>query len=634
MNYFKFSLLVFIITLTQNIFALDKNDYQKMAQLTCDQLNGKTDYDYEKNYSSKLKEKFSKQYLDTVFIQLKDAFGKCLSFKFPEFNDDPTKVYIITDKKISANDQNITVKWTNVLDEYGVITSFYQNGYVDETKIEKKELMVEMSDGVKLQTIIYKAFGDNGKAPVVLTRTPYLEKIPWETKAKYFIKRGYTFVIQSIRGMYGSEGSYKLFSAKEGDDGFDTINWIAQQSFCDGNVAITGTSYDGFTSLAAGVKNPKALKLIFTGGAPSQQFYNVFRVNGTIHSLMLDYLRYKFDPSGPVFTPNYIEMVNEKLLARDDQENFDEILFGIDIPEWNNFIEAQRTHDKNYFKERSVFEKIKDINVPTYHIAGMVGDGDLLDTVSNFIKADKHSPYKNQHRLILGEWGHGGSTPYGEIGTGQYIYKRYDSVLAHYLKKIYSRYTKEPRVVVKSLKGEGFITGDRYPIPSNTAKMFLTNEGLSNQKDTNPEGSNYLFLPLSANSPEQMITFSYKFNEDVYLWGPTIFNLFFTFNTPQMDLMVYFEKIDDAGNEIFLGNGVNARVVENNSSIVNVELKTEPLFGKIKTGESIKITVTSNIFPTFFRNKNNSDRSEYLEADITLLNSIEYPSSVTFNLEP
>ena len=79
--------------------------------------------------------------------------------------------------------------------------------------------------------------------PVVLLRTPY-NRIPYASGAPEFARRGYAFVVQDCRGRYGSQGEFIPWLSEE-NDGLDTLDWIASQSWCNGRVGMYGDSYLG-----------------------------------------------------------------------------------------------------------------------------------------------------------------------------------------------------------------------------------------------------------------------------------------------------------------------------------------------------------------------------------------------------
>jgi predicted acyl esterase len=128
------------------------------------------------------------------------------------------------------------------------------------------EVMVRMRDGVRLATDVHLPDGDEGRAPgpVILTRLPYDKNGKYTFLpeiAAYFNRYGYRVVVQDVRGKFRSEGETLLF-VNEASDGYDTIDWIVQQPWCDGAVAMWGDSYYGYTQLAAASAGHPALRAL------------------------------------------------------------------------------------------------------------------------------------------------------------------------------------------------------------------------------------------------------------------------------------------------------------------------------------------------------------------------------------
>ncbi len=126
-----------------------------------------------------------------------------------------------------------------------------------------EQTMVPMRDGVRLATDVYLPDG-HGHVPAVLVRLPY-DKCGRYTfmpaLAPYFTERGYAFVVQDVRGKFRSEGETLPFT-HEVDDGYDTIDWVARQPWCDGMVGMWGDSYYGYTQWAAVASEHPALRAI------------------------------------------------------------------------------------------------------------------------------------------------------------------------------------------------------------------------------------------------------------------------------------------------------------------------------------------------------------------------------------
>ncbi|MFH1998890.1 MAG: CocE/NonD family hydrolase [Planctomycetota bacterium] len=122
----------------------------------------------------------------------------------------------------------------------------------------EEEVMVPMRDGTLLATYIALPEEAAPPYPVILQRTPYGKSF---SVAPDYIQAGYAFVVQDTRGRYKSQGEFFPF-VNEGVDGFDTIEWIARQPWCNGNVGMTGYSYQASAQLLAAMENPPHLRCI------------------------------------------------------------------------------------------------------------------------------------------------------------------------------------------------------------------------------------------------------------------------------------------------------------------------------------------------------------------------------------
>lgn len=132
--------------------------------------------------------------------------------------------------------------------------------------------LVPMRDGVRLATDVYlPALGGRarpGAFPVVLERTPYDKGRTWHSiTARYFARRGYVAVVQDVRGRYASEGEF-YFLRHEAEDGHDTLVWIGQQPWCDGQVGTLGLSYTTANQQALAITHPPHLRtqILLDGG--------------------------------------------------------------------------------------------------------------------------------------------------------------------------------------------------------------------------------------------------------------------------------------------------------------------------------------------------------------------------------
>jgi len=104
------------------------------------------------------------------------------------------------------------------------------------------EVYVRMRDGVHLSTDVMLPKGGTGKLPTLLVRTPYDKTRGPTVLDRLFLKQGYAVVLQSERGRYFSEGRYDNYLQGASTDGYDTLEWIVNQPWCNGRVGTVGSS--------------------------------------------------------------------------------------------------------------------------------------------------------------------------------------------------------------------------------------------------------------------------------------------------------------------------------------------------------------------------------------------------------
>ncbi len=108
-------------------------------------------------------------------------------------------------------------------------------------ELQQLGLIIPMRDGVGLAADLYIPRG-GGRWPTVLVRTPYGRKATSMGSYRFFARRGFAVVIEDVRGRHASQGTLAMVN-QEGPDGSDTINWISEQAWSNGRVAMAGSSY-------------------------------------------------------------------------------------------------------------------------------------------------------------------------------------------------------------------------------------------------------------------------------------------------------------------------------------------------------------------------------------------------------
>jgi predicted acyl esterase len=139
------------------------------------------------------------------------------------------------------------------------------------------------NDGTPLATDIYRPFG-SGPHPVILIRTPY-GRDGWVEACFAFALIGYACVAQDTRGRGDSGGDDTVFR-DDADDGRATIEWLSEQSWCDGNIGMFGGSAFAITQYLPAPGADAALRSIAPFVATPDLYHHAFLQGGAIREAL------------------------------------------------------------------------------------------------------------------------------------------------------------------------------------------------------------------------------------------------------------------------------------------------------------------------------------------------------------
>jgi putative CocE/NonD family hydrolase len=125
---------------------------------------------------------------------------------------------------------------------------------------------VPLRDGVHLTATLYRPRNQCGPSPCILTLTPYVAD-SFHERGTYFAANGFTFVVVDVRGRGNSEGVFRP-NIQEVSDGVEVVEWLAAQSYCNGQIGMWGGSYGGYSQWAIAKSAPKSLSTIVPVAAP------------------------------------------------------------------------------------------------------------------------------------------------------------------------------------------------------------------------------------------------------------------------------------------------------------------------------------------------------------------------------
>ena len=128
------------------------------------------------------------------------------------------------------------------------------------------DVRITARDGIELSANIWRPQTAD-PVPAILEIIPY-GKDNWRraadmTRGAWFAARGFALCRVDVRGTGSSYGvALDEYTADETRDGFDAVEWLATQSWCDGNVGMWGISYGGFTAIQVAALRPPHLQAI------------------------------------------------------------------------------------------------------------------------------------------------------------------------------------------------------------------------------------------------------------------------------------------------------------------------------------------------------------------------------------
>jgi putative CocE/NonD family hydrolase len=125
---------------------------------------------------------------------------------------------------------------------------------------------VPLRDGICLSATVYRPRGLVARSPCIFALTPYIAQTLHE-RGLYFASHGYPFLSIDVRGRGNSEGEFRSH-LQEANDGYDVVEWLARQAYCDGQVAMWGGSYAGYDQWATAKEFPPHLATIVPVASP------------------------------------------------------------------------------------------------------------------------------------------------------------------------------------------------------------------------------------------------------------------------------------------------------------------------------------------------------------------------------
>ncbi|MAS03890.1 MAG: hypothetical protein CL534_04260 [Ahrensia sp.] len=504
--------------------------------------------------------------------------------------------------------------------------------------IVESDVKVEMRDGTRLSVRISRPDTD-APVPALLAVSPYqhvTDGLPhsamflWHEvgPVEWYVENGYAYVHADVRGTGLSEGTFRFLDKAEQKDLYDLVEWIGAQAWCVGAVGGIGQSYYAWSQWWMGAVNPPSLRCI----APYDGSVDLYRdavYHGGIYSEFqvwwFNMLRVN-NQHGPLGVAPGRSQDHD--LARD--------------------IIAHQYYDE-FWKERSVYERLSDIEVPV---------------------------------LSIGHWGkmglhlRGNLVGFEELDTPKWLmvtrsrdvfeaHELFDEIAFHekYLLPFYDRFLKgeengfersTPKVRLEVSDG-GTLEADAWPLPEAKAKSLYLAGGTSGSVQSLNDGvlsdaapsdeaaaTSYSYpdpewklgvVKVGPNGPDpvaRVLTFTTPpLEEDLVVAGSATLDLFLSTTAPDADVIV---KVSDQAPARGEGQPPSQIVARGWLRLSHRERDTErsrphrPFYkhaapGPVEAGEVYKVEVEIFSFAHRFP-KGHRIRLEIVNGDSALTDSI------------
>jgi putative CocE/NonD family hydrolase len=556
---------------------------------------------------------------------------------------------------------------------------------------------VEMTtrNGTILRSDVYRPA--DGKAyPVLLCRTPY-DKLrgQYVHVAKSLAPRGYTVVVQDVRGRYASDGDFEWqFSAapiqEDAEDGYDAIEWAAKQPWCDGQIGTWGHSYPSWCIWRLLGEAPPSLTAVFAGGmSPSLMDLNfgIFETGRRLewtYQMAVDARARIGDESGPQSWTDaatwWREVERGKWIWFTPFDDLPDDVFSTMTPQLKRYLREQNIDFWNF---KDIWKNVK---VPTCQVTGWWDR--IIGTIDNFTGVVDEGPddIREQHRIVIGPWGHSPDSferNQGPLDLGPDADWPYEEVIARWydwqFKGEDNGLADEPPVRLFVMGENKWRWENEWPLArTQYTNYFLSSEGSSNTAfgdgvlttdspsenspadtyDYNPNDPVMSMMGLDAQAAardqaplahrKDILVFQTPVLEDaIEVTGPVALKMFASSSAPDTDWTAKLIDVQPDGTAVNLTYGIlraSYRDGYENPTLIEPGQEYEYTIGLNPTGNvfmpghRIRLDVSSSDFPNFDRNHNTGkdfwSDSEMRVAHQTVFHDAVRPSALILPVIP
>jgi len=494
-----------------------------------------------------------------------------------------------------------------------------------QRNIKIEELRIPMRDGAALLAKRYYPAG-GGSQPTVLVRSCYGIGGPFGLIGRLFAERGFQVVLQNCRGVGGSEGVFRPFFDEQ-NDGEDTVNWLAQQAWFDGNLALWGGSYLGNTawaianSAAAAKVKAMGLHVTLTNFHDRTYAFGGYTLEASIGwtLTMAEVARSKgMNVLSALTRMRRSRMLSEKAVAVLPLKNADRVVSAEGVGWWQDWMNHGEPGDK-YWNAIDYGRAAE--TMPATVMSGGWYDIFLPWQVQDFLRAQSAG---RDVRLIIGPWMHAAMPGAAES-------MRESMALFQEQFGLSARAPVKPRVRLFLMGANEWRDYASWPVPGSRSQSYFLQDGGLLSRDVPAAGgiSKFDYDPAqptpslygptiegksgsgdmaSLERRSDVVVFtSEPLAGDVDLIGPVSAEVYLRSNTQHTDLYLCLCDVDAAGISRNVCDGYRRLRPESPPMLDDgrtrkVAIEFWPTAYRFGRGHRIRVLVASGAHPRYVRN--------------------------------
>lgn len=525
--------------------------------------------------------------------------------------------------------------------------SSYEAGDSNRGYPPVENFMVEMSDGIRLNTDVYYPQNGLDPWPVLLFRTPYGID---SDHIGYMAQYGYVCVCQDTRGRYGSEGTDELYRddgwGPYHTDGLETVNWILDQAWCNGRIGTLGGSARGITQNMLAGALPDSVRCMSVSVAAANLYEHAAFPGGSFR---------KYDMEGWLNGLGSGRLIDSLYAHPNDGE-------------WWSWMNPESRHHLE--------------TIPTFQYGGWF-DLFLQGNIDSFtgLQYGGDAGAAGNQKLLIGPWAHTlGTTQVGQLefpdagfDTPEALIGSQEEWFDHWIWEIPNGIMETPPVAYYLMgdvddpgaPGNEWLTTPDWPPPSQAVAYYLRDDGhLSSTPPSETEppetyaydpqhpvptiGGGNLILPNGPydqnpvlSRADVLVYQTEPLPAPVEITGPVIVNLFASSDRVDTDFTAKLCDVYPDGRAMLICDGIlRARhrlSMESEDFLVPGEVysftidlwETAIVFN---AGHRILVAVSSSNYPRFDANPNTGD--PFMQHDTTLVatNTVYHDPAYPSNL--